>query len=124
VERDLLRRDRGDERLERIGRERGPEACEADDERGDPLLSGCPGRERDEVELESEEPADDRLGLRVERLDLDGTAFRSGDPQLAAADRAIERAVLPDRRAVETERTEACRRQLEGERLRSREQQV
>ena len=42
IERDLLRGDRGDQRLERVGRERRSEAGEADDERRQLLLGGRP----------------------------------------------------------------------------------
>src|SRR5581483_7673 len=120
-QRDLLRRDRGDEPLERVRRERGPEAGEADDERREQLVACGPGRERDEVEVEAEQPADDELRLRVERVDVDA-AVRRRDPHLASADRAVERAVLPEARAVEPEGAEARRRQLERERLRGAQQ--
>ena len=121
-ERDLLGRDRADEHLEGIRRERGPEAGEADDERRDRLLVCSPRREGDEVELEAEQLADDRLRLGIERLDVDA-AVRRRDPQLPPADGAIERAVLPDRGPVEPEGAKPRGRQLEGERLRSLEKQ-
>src|SRR5438094_628374 len=116
-ERNLLRRDRGHERLERVGRKRRAEAGEADDERREAVLSRDPRGERDEVEVEAEELANERLGLRVERLHLDA-AVRRRDPQLPPAGRAVQRPVLPDSRPVEAEGAEAGSRQLEGERLR------
>src|SRR5262249_38431402 len=60
-ERDLLRRDRADEHLERISRERRAEPGEADDERSKQLVSRRPPGERDEVEVEAEHPAHDRF---------------------------------------------------------------
>jgi len=120
-ERDLLRGDRGDERLERVGRERRSEAGEADDERRQLLLGGRPRGEGDEVEVEAEQPANDRLRLRIERLDLDGASVGRRDPYLPATDGAVQRIVFPYRRTVEAEGAKASRRQLERERLGDRQ---
>ena len=64
---------------------------------------------------------DDRLGLGVERLDVDA-AGRRLDPHLAPADDAMEPALVPEVRAVEPERAEALRREREVERLRDGEE--
>jgi hypothetical protein len=93
---------------------------EAHDERGEQLVVGRPGRECNEVEVEAQQLADDRLDLRVERLDLDA-AVRRSDPHLPAADGAVQRPVLPHRGPVEPEGAEARGRQLERERLGRRE---
>ena len=58
---------------------------------------------------------DDRLGLRVERLDVHA-AGRRLDPHLPPADDAVEPALVPDVREVDPEGAEARGRQLERER--------
>ena len=55
VERDLLRRDRGDERLERIGRERRTEAREQQHEPREHVVARRPAREGVEIERRAEQ---------------------------------------------------------------------
>ena len=83
-----------DEHLERIGRERRPEAREPRDDRREHLVARRPRVERLEVEREPEQRPDDRLRLGVERLDVDA-AGRRRDPHLAPADGAVQSPVLP-----------------------------
>ena len=77
LQRDLLRRDRPDEHLERLGRERGPKASEP----GDLRRSDRIGLEPREVELGAEELEHDPARLLVERLDVHA-AGRCLDPNL------------------------------------------
>src|SRR5205823_12873943 len=60
IERDLLRGDRGEQRLERVWGERRSEAGEGDDGRRERLLGGRPRGGGDEGELEADQPADHR----------------------------------------------------------------
>ena len=110
-ERHLLRGDRADEHLERVGDQRRPESDERRHELAEHLVAGRPGVERLEVEREPDERAHDRLGLAVERLGVDA-AGRRLDAQLASADDAVQAALVPHARAIDPERAKA----LGGER--------
>src|SRR5262245_61082729 len=59
-------------------------------------------RERLEVEGEAEQLAYDRLGVRIERRDLDA-ARRRFDPHLPPADHSVEAALVPEVREIGTE---------------------
>src|SRR3989440_9880420 len=111
----LLRRDRSDQHLERIGRERRPEAGEARRYTGEYLVSDGPSAKAVEVEREPDECPHDGLGLDVERLRAD--AARGGPrPQLAPPDNAMQAALMPHVRAIDAERAKALRREREVER--------
>src|SRR5262249_48842744 len=101
--RDLLRGDRGDERLERVGGKRWPQARQSVYEPCEHGLGRGERGEGIEIELEPEELADDGLGVVVERLDVD-VAVGGFDPHLAAADDGVQRAVLPEVGEIRPER--------------------
>ncbi len=122
VERDLLRRDRGDEALERVGRERRPEPREPLDELREHRLGSRPDGEGVELERKTEEPLDDRPGEVVERLDVYPARGRP-DHDLSPADSAMESAVDPEVRAVRPEHPEPLGRELEVVRVRKAQQQ-
>src|SRR5204863_3716079 len=65
-ERDLLRGDRGDDRLEWVRRDRRAEPGEAADELPEHGIARREGVERLQVELEPEEPPHDRPGPPVQ----------------------------------------------------------
>ena len=121
VERDLLRGDRGDERLERVRRQRGAEAGELDGELAQHGVAFRPLVERVELELRADELPDYRPRLRVERLDAH-SARRRRDPHLALADHAVQSSVDPEVREVRPEGSEPLGRELEVERLRQAQQ--
>ena len=101
VERDLLRGDRGDEALERVGRERRAEARELRDELVEHRLRRPPRRvNASRSNSSAEQLLDHRRGLGVERLDVDA-AGRSLDPHLARADDAVQPALVPEVREVD-----------------------
>src|SRR5207247_6705869 len=106
VQRDLLRGDRGHEGLERVRRERGTQAGELAGQAREHRLAVGPLVERGEIELHAEELADGRPRLRVQRLDADAAA-RGRDPNLAAADDAVQRTFEPEVREVRPERAVA-----------------
>ena len=85
--------------LERVGRERRPEAREPRHELVEHRLARRPGAERLELELGAEQLQHDRPRLVVERLDVD-PARRRLDPHLAPADDAVQAAVVPEVREV------------------------
>ena len=114
-ERDLLRGDRADEHLERIGDQRRAESGERRHELPQHVVAGRPGVERLEVEREPDERAHDGLGLRVERLGVD-TARSRLDPQLAPADDPVQAALVPQARTVDAERAKALGAEREVER--------
>ena len=115
-ERDLLRDDRADEHLERIGDEQRPEPTQAVGETGDVGVPGRERRERGQVEAESEQLSHDRLDLGVERVDVHA-AGGGFDPHLASADDAVQTALVPEVREVGPERAEALGREREVVRL-------
>ena len=120
-QRHLLGADRRDECLEGIRRKRWTESRER---RHESCEHGLGRRERGEgveVELQSEELADDRLRLRVERLDVD-TAVRRLDANLSAVDDAVQSAFAPEVREVRPEGAIALGRELEVVRLRDGQQ--
>src|SRR5438132_6504928 len=88
-QRHLLRTDRRDERLERIGRKRRAEPREC---RNEPREYGLGGRERAEgleIELEPKQLSDHRFGPRVERLGPDA-AVRGLHADLASVDDTVQ----------------------------------
>ena len=113
VERDLLRRDRRDEALERLDGDRRPEPAELGREIRQDRLGCGEGVERVEVELGAEQPPHDRRDLGIERLDVD-SAGRIGDPHLPSVDDPVQAAVVPEVREVGAERAVAGGRKLEG----------
>src|SRR5437868_5230671 len=120
-ERDLLRADRRDEGLERVGSEWRTEPSER---RNEPREHGLGGRERSEaveIELEAEQLAHDGLGLGVERLDVD-TAVGRRYPHLASVDDAVEAAVVPEVREIGPERAVPLGRERKVVRLRDAEE--
>src|SRR5690242_8686371 len=119
MERDLLRRDRGDERFEGIDRERRAKAREPLRGRGEHLLALRECVERLQIEVEADQLAHDRLDLVVERLGVH-PAGRVGDTYLASGDDAVEAAVVPDVRAVDAPECEAVERGVEVVGLRNR----
>ena len=118
MERDLLCRDRGHERLERIRRERRPVAGKPTHGLSEYRIA--PGKldERRQVELEPEELAHGRLDRLVEGLDVDA-APGARDPYLPSRDDPVETAVQPDGRAVHAPEGEAVKREVEVVRLRN-----
>ena len=121
LQRDLLRRDRGDERLVGLRRQRRPEAGQGHHE---PRQNGVvlrPRVERVELKLGAEQLPDDVSRRLVQRLDLD-TAGSSLDPHLAPADDAVQPALVPEVRAVGPEGAKALGRELEVVRLGKGEQ--
>ena len=121
VQRDLLRGDRGDERLERVGRERGPEAGQRLRQAPQHRVAARPRVERLQVELGAEQLANDRPSLCVEWLDPHAAAGRL-DPHLPPADHSVQRAVGPEVGEVGPEGAEALGRELEVEWLGKAEQ--
>src|SRR5512145_2553582 len=118
TERDLLRRDRDHERLERLRIERRPESRKRLD---DPLQHGivrCPGPEGGEIEGQAEETSDLERRGGAPGLDAD-TAGSCRDPHLPPVDDPMERAIAPDGRSVGAEVAKLCRR--DGEVVRSRD---
>ncbi len=103
------------ELLERVGNHGRAEARERRHERDENVVVRRPRIERLEVEHEPEQRAHDRLGLRVERLDLDA-ARRRLDAQLASPGGAVQPALVPDIDPVDAERAKALRREREVER--------
>ena len=110
--RDLLGRDRADERLERIRRERRPEAGQLARQ---PREHGIRLREVVEgvkVERRAEQSEHDgRIAVR-ERLDQHASRRRL-DPQLPALDHAVQAALVPQVRAVDAEGAKPLRGHLE-----------
>ena len=95
LERDLLRGDRGDERLERVGLQRRPEARERRDESARASRPRRPGVEAVEIERQAEEAKRLPLDRGVVRLDVD-SARRRLDPHLAAGEDAVQAVVAPE----------------------------
>ena len=79
-------------------------------------LAGGERVELVEVELGPQELADDRLDLRVERLDVDASGG-FGDPNFASSDDPVQPALVPEVREVRAERPVAGGRELECVRL-------
>ena len=102
VEADLLRRDRGDERLERVPDERWAKAREGSRGAGEDGIAEGGGKlgEDGEIPLRPEQMLDlgpaCRLGPHASRRGL--------EPYLAAADYAVQGAVVPEVRPVRSER--------------------
>ena len=122
LERDLLRRDRGDERLERAHLQRRPEAGERARRAG--RASGSPAAHAAKPSRSNGRPRKCSTSARppiVVRRDVDA-ARRSLDPQLAAGEDAVDPALAPDGRAVEPVDVEAGGRDLEVVRLRERDE--
>ena len=111
-QRDLLRRDRGNEALERLDRDRWPETAQLLDELREHRLARGERRELLEVELCPEELAHDRLDLRVERIDVHSSR-RVGDAHFAASHNPMQPVVVPEVREVRAEGPVAGRRELE-----------
>ena len=122
LERDLLGRDRGDERLERIGRERRAEAGEAEREaaRG-PGRSAAKAAKPARSKARPEQRPHLRLDLAAPGLDLDAAGC-SLDPHLAPADDAVQAALEPEIRPVDSEDAKALGREREVVRLGQRQQ--
>ena len=121
VQRDLLRGDRGHERLEGIRCERWAEARHASHRVRKNRIALRELVERRQVELEAEQLAYDRLDLVVERLDVHAALGRR-DPDLAAVDDTMQTTVVPDVRAIDAPEREAVERPVEVVRLRYRQQ--
>jgi hypothetical protein len=117
LERHLLRRDRGDERLERIRLQGRPESRERGDEPGERLVRGHPPRQAVEIERGAEKVEHFRFDRRIVRTDVD--ASRGGlDPYFPIAEDTMDPAVAPERRPVEAVDLEPRRREPEVVRLR------
>src|SRR5437588_7426105 len=116
----LLGADRGDKRLEGIGREWRTEARECRNETREHGLRRSERVETVEVELQPEELAHDRFGPRIERLDAD-TAVCALDPHLPPVDDSLEAALVPEIREVGPERAVPLGRELEVVRRRKPE---
>jgi hypothetical protein len=120
VERHLLRGDRRDECLEGVRRERWAVARQAAHCSREHRISLCELDERRKVEVETQQPAHDRLDRVVERFDVD-SARRGSDAHLAAVDHAVEPALEPHIRAVDAPEGEAVEGAFEVVGLRDRE---
>ena len=118
-QRHLLRRDRADDRLVWIGRERRSQAGESLHQRAEYLVLLRPSVERAEVEVGPHHRPRDRLDLGAERRNVDA-ARRGFDPKLAPGDDAVDAALVPEVREIGPERSEALGRDLEVVRLRER----
>ena len=112
MQRDLLRRDRRDEALERLDRDRRPQPAKLGREIGQDGLGPGEGVERVEIELGAEQLPHSRAGLDVERVHVDAPVG-AGDPDLTTVDRAPERCVLPEVRRVASPVAKTGRRELE-----------
>ena len=99
MERHLLRRDRRDESLERIDRERRAQPAESVDEAREHRLGRSKSVERVEIELGAEQLANDAADLVVEGLDRH-TAVRRPDADGDAVHGPPQRPVLPEVRQV------------------------
>src|SRR5205823_7909775 len=115
-QRDLLRGDRADDRLVRVGRERRAEAGQPGDELVQGLIGVRPLVEGVELEVGADDRSRDRLGLLVQRLDVD-SAGRGFDPQLATADHSVDTALVPEVREVGAEGSKPFGGELEVVRL-------
>lgn len=120
AKRDLLGRDRGDERLERVGRKRRAQAAKPPDERPEDGLRSGKGREPVEVERSAEVALDGLGQRRLGRRDRDAAGGRL-DAQLDPGEDPVEAAVVPEVREVGPEGAKPLRRELEVERLRERD---
>src|SRR5207245_11278071 len=109
--------DRGDERLERIGRERRAKAVQPAHSLREDRIAVREGVERLEIELETEQLAHDGLDHVVERLDLHA-AVRRRDPDLPPGDDAVKPSVVKDVRTIDAPEREAVERAREVVRLR------
>jgi hypothetical protein len=116
VERDLLGGDRGDEALERLDGDRRPQATEHSDQPSQHIVGRSKAVEGIEVELDAEQLADNRLGRRVERIDVH-PALRRLDPHLSSLDDPVEAAFVPEVCEVGAEGAVASGRELERVRL-------
>jgi hypothetical protein len=117
VEGDLLRRDRGDERLVGIGRQRRTEASQWVEQRREHRFRRREGGEGIEVEWLPEVTAHRFDEVDVARPD-EGPTRSPLHAHLAAADDALEAAFVPEVGEVEPERAVALGGELEVERLR------
>jgi hypothetical protein len=115
-QRDLLGRDGGDQRLEGIGGERGPEPAQPLDEAPEDRISGGEGDEGVEVERAAEVPPHRCDESLVGGLDTDPSRRRF-DSDLDAVPDAMEALLVPEVGEVRSERAEALGRELPGERL-------
>ena len=110
--------------LERVGRERRPEAGER--RREPPQRPGRRGAPSDRTRRgRTGAPSSVRTSAsiaRVERLDAHA-AGRRLDPHLTPADDAVQAALVPEVREIGPERAEALGRELEVVRLRKAQQQ-
>ena len=88
LQRDLLRRDRDDERLECLRVHGRTEPRDRFDHPCESRIAGGPLAERVEVEREAEEKPDFRRGFLAPGLDRDAT-LRGRDPHLATRDDAM-----------------------------------
>ena len=107
------------ERLVRVGRERRPEPGEPRHQLAEDLVAFGPGVERVELEAGADHGARDRLGLVIQRLDVDA-ARRRLDPDLPPADDAMDAALVPEVRDIRAEGSEPFSRELEVVRIRQR----
>jgi hypothetical protein len=111
-----LRRDRRDERFERIRCKRRTQSTQLrHDAREDRLCRG-EGVERIEVELRAEQLPHGRADLSVERIDVDASVRRR-DPNLTTSDRTPECIVLPQVRRITSPAPKPRRGQIEVVRL-------
>ena len=113
---DLLGGDRGDEALEGLYGDRRPQAPELSDEPSQDGIGLSEAVEGFEVELDPEQPANHRLDLRVEGIDVH-PALRPFDPHLSSFDHSVQASFVPAIREVGAEGTVASSRELERVRL-------
>src|SRR5918999_5590029 len=114
---DLLRGDRGDERLEGVGCERRTQAAQALDEAGENRLRGGERCEAVEVEQAAEVAAYGLGERRLSGLDPDARLGRS-DPHLDSVEDSMEAALAPEVGGIGPEGAGALGGELPVERLR------
>lgn len=102
AERDLLRRDRDDERLERLRVERRPESGKHVHDPPEYGIGRRPATEGGEVERQAEEMSDLHRRILAPRLDADAAGCR-GDAHLLPADHSMESPVVQDIGSVGSE---------------------
>jgi hypothetical protein len=120
MERDLLGRDRGDERLERIRGERRAEATQTLGEAGEDGLRGREGVERVEIEERAQIAPHGLEEVGVVGVDPKSTRPRL-DPHLPPGEDAVEGTLVPEVGQIGAEGAVALGRELEIERLRKRD---
>ncbi len=119
MQRHLLRRDRRDERLERVRCKRRTKAGQEPHSVGENGITLRELEKRRQVECKAEQFAHDGLDRLVERLDIHAALGRR-DSNLTSVHDTVQAALVPGVRAVDAPEGEAVERALEVVRLRDR----